>query len=159
MSIEIKEIGIEQSAEVSRIFHEYLKYLKSKGLHYEIDEEKLEGFVLSKIKSRAVLSLEAVEGETICGILFASIARISGEYLIMGQKVTGYVNDVYVLPEARGKGIAWTLVKEAEKWFSEMGADSFELHIVNGNEDAETFWKNYGMNPVSTCYFKKTGKE
>lgn len=159
VSIEIKEIEMEQSPEVTRIFLEYLHYLKSRGLHYEIDGEKLESFVRARIKSRAILSLAAVEEGTILGILFASIARISGEYLILEKKVTGYVNDVYVLPEARGKGVAWSLVEEAERWFSEMGADSFELHTVNGNDEAEGFWKSYGLNPVSTCYFKIIGKE
>lgn len=137
------------------MFLDYLKDLRSKGLHYDIDEDNIESFVMSRIRSRAILSLAAVEDEKILGIVFASIARISGEYLIMNKKITGYVNDVYVLPEERGRGIAWSLINEAEKWFAEMGADSFEIHIVNGNKEAAAFWESYGLEPVSACYFKK----
>lgn len=56
----------------------------------------------------------------------------------------GYVNDICVTREARGRGIGRALVLDALDWMRDRGAESFEVHVADRNPGALEFWRAMG---------------
>jgi len=60
----------------------------------------------------------------------------------------GFLDLLYVRPEARGKGIAHELVREAAAQLRAQGADMFELEVLASNGDARAVYERWGFAPV-----------
>jgi GNAT superfamily N-acetyltransferase len=58
--------------------------------------------------------------------------------------LTGFVGQLYVLPAARGGGLAAALLGAAEEWCRSRGVDQVELQVMAGNAVAERFWRRQG---------------
>jgi ribosomal protein S18 acetylase RimI-like enzyme len=70
-----------------------------------------------------------------------AVARRKGERL-------GFLEVVYVKPEARRQGLAAALVREAAKRLREAGADMFELELLASNTEARAIYERWGLKPV-----------
>lgn len=70
-----------------------------------------------------------------------AVARKKGERL-------GFLEIVYVKPEARRRGLAAELVREAAKRLREAGADMLELEVLASNVEARAIYERWGMKPV-----------
>ncbi|HZR96822.1 MAG TPA: GNAT family N-acetyltransferase [Gaiellaceae bacterium] len=60
----------------------------------------------------------------------------------------GFVDLVYVRPEARGRGVARRLVAEATRQLRERGAEHVELEVLASNERARALYERWGFRPV-----------
>ena len=60
------------------------------------------------------------------------------------QRVRGYLYNVYVAPEARGKGLARRLTEAALSQARKIGLEMVELHA---SKDAETLYRHMGFEP------------
>jgi ribosomal protein S18 acetylase RimI-like enzyme len=60
----------------------------------------------------------------------------------------GFLDVVYVKPEARGKDVAAGLVREAARRLGEQGADMLELEVLHSNERARGVYEHWGFAPV-----------
>lgn len=63
--------------------------------------------------------------------------------------VSARISDVYVLPEHRGKGIAASLMKEAERRAAKDGARTVSLDVGNIITPARALYKSMGYVPLS----------
>ena len=90
-----------------------------------------------------VLMLGAFEGERIVGITRATLWNKSG--MIEGIK-TVCLDNIYILPEARRKGIAKALFQAVEAWAKQQGAVRLDLHVWDFNRDAIALYKAMGMD-------------
>ena len=90
-----------------------------------------------------VLMLGAFEGERIVGITRATLWNKSG--MIEGVK-TACLDNIYVLPSARRKGIAGKFFDEVEAWAKRQGAVRLELHVWDFNQDAIALYQKMGMD-------------
>lgn len=60
------------------------------------------------------------------------------------QRVRGYLYNVYVVPEARGNGLARRLTETALAHAREIGVEMVELHA---SKDAEQLYRGMGFEP------------
>ena len=70
-----------------------------------------------------------------------AVARRRGERL-------GFLEVVYVRPQARGKGVAAELVHEAASRLREAGAEMLELEVLASNAEARAIYERWGFKPV-----------
>jgi ribosomal protein S18 acetylase RimI-like enzyme len=56
----------------------------------------------------------------------------------------GYINDICVTQEKRGRGIGEALVKDAVRWLKNHGAESVEVYVSKANDGAQRFWRRVG---------------
>jgi ribosomal protein S18 acetylase RimI-like enzyme len=89
-------------------------------------------------------ALERLVGEEI--VLLAddqglAVARRQGERL-------GFLDIVYVRPEARRSGLGAQLVREAVTRLREAGVEMLELEVLASNTEARAIYERWGLKPV-----------
>ena len=99
-----------------------------------------------------VLELGAFENEQLVGFVRASLWEESG--MIQGVK-TVCLDDIYVLPACRRRGIATRLFAAVEHWAKEQGAIRLDLHTWAFNKDAVAMYRAMGMTPQRYVFEKK----
>lgn len=70
-----------------------------------------------------------------------AVARLRG-------KRFGFLEVVYVRPDARQGGIAAQLVREVVSRLSEAGAEMLELEVLASNVEARAIYERWGLKPV-----------
>ena len=70
-----------------------------------------------------------------------AVARRKGERL-------GFLELVYVRPQARRSGIAAELVRETVTRLREAGADMLELEVLASNTEVQAIYERWGLRPV-----------
>jgi len=70
-----------------------------------------------------------------------AVARRKGERL-------GFLELVYVKPEARRRGLAAELVRETVKRLREAGAEVLELEVLASNTEARAIYERWGLKPI-----------
>lgn len=63
---------------------------------------------------------------------------------------SAFVDDLFVIPEARGKGIATALFEELKKYLGRWGAVSIDLCVWDFNTEAKAFYEKLGMKTQRT---------
>lgn len=104
-----------------------------------------------KIESEDVISILAEEENEILGICFAVMRRRS----MMVNMTTAYMDDLCVKREARRRGIATKLFREAEKRAAASGAERLDLMVWEFNKAAVEFYKSLGMTEQRYILEKK----
>ena len=99
-----------------------------------------------------VLQLGAFEHEQLVGVVRASLWEESG--MVKGIK-TVCLDDIYVLPNFRRRGVATRLFAEVESWAKEQGAVRLDLHTWDFNRNALAMYKAMGMTPQRYVFEKK----
>ena len=99
-----------------------------------------------------VLQLGAFEYEQLVGVVRASLWEESG--MVKGIK-TVCLDDIYVLPNYRRRGVATRLFDAVESWAKEQGAVRLDLHIWDFNRNALAMYKAMGMTPQRYVLEKK----
>ena len=89
------------------------------------------------------LMLGAFEEGILLGTIRATLWNKSG--MIEGVK-TVCLDNIYVLPEGRRKGIAKALFMEVEAWAKTQGAVRLDLHVWDFNRDAIALYRAMGMD-------------
>jgi len=91
------------------------------------------------------------------------VAEVSGEVIgyVMGiivdllpemfeQERAGFLADIYVRPEHRGKGIGRGLVSSLADWFRSRGIEHMEWYVASANHSGIAFWLAMGGRDVMT---------
>ena len=60
----------------------------------------------------------------------------------------GFLDVLYIAPEARGSGVAAELVREAASALRDRGAEVLELEVLQSNERARAVYEHWGFAPV-----------
>jgi ribosomal-protein-alanine N-acetyltransferase len=98
-------------------------------------EEDVAG--LDEVVGRDVVLLAEQDGEAV-GLAVA--AKRGGRL--------GFLDLVYVRPDARGAGVAAELVRAAAEQLQARGADVLELDVLASNEGARGVYERWGFRPV-----------
>ena len=70
-----------------------------------------------------------------------------------------YLEDLYVVPHLRGKGIGKALLARVARTAKERGCGRFEWSVLDWNEPSIAFYKKLGAVPLSDwTVFRVTGK-
>ncbi len=121
-------------------------------VHREKEESYPKEAFLENLASPAVLQLGAFEDDRLAGIVRATLWEESG--MVKGLR-TVCLDDIYVLPAYRRRGIAAKLSSEVETWAKEQGAVRLELHTWDFNKGAVAMYRAMGMTPQRYVFEKK----
>lgn len=94
------------------------------------------------------LELGAFDGEQIVGVVGATIGEESG--MINGVK-TVCLDNIYVLPAYRRRGIAAKIFAEVEAWAKEQGTVRLDVYTWNFNKGAIAMYDTMGWHPNAMC--------
>lgn len=137
------------------MFSTYLETLKAAGLRYDLRHEGVADLLTGRVRSRRTLLAVAEEDGELLGFVCASVSRMSGEYLCEGEGSIGYVDDIYVRPESRGRGVADALEEAAEDWLTQTGVRAVRVLVLFENAAGTAFWRKRGLEPMAAMCYKK----
>lgn len=83
----------------------------------------------------------------------------AGHYSTWWDGWYGHLEDVYVLPEFRRRGIGKALVEFIVDTAREMGLIRLEMHVLTRNTPARTFYTGLGFSSDSVYYSRGRGTE
>ena len=105
----------------------------------------------SKVTAEDKAIFVADIGDRIVG--FADVQRLSSPpFPMFRPREFALVDNVFVLPEFRGTGLAQSLFNQAKIWAKDQGLVSIQLKVYNANLPAVRFYEKEGLAPVSTTY-------
>jgi ribosomal protein S18 acetylase RimI-like enzyme len=97
--------------------------------------------------SHSCLFVAEARGEAgIVGFLSGELREGSPAF---NQKTWAAVEDVYVLPEHRSRGMGRTLFEACSDWAKKKGAAGISLQVAAGNARARKFYEALGFREVS----------
>ena len=91
----------------------------------------------------------------IVGYILAVIVNLLPE--MFEQEYSGFIADVFVLPEYRKRNIGRALVQEAVSWFRGQGIEHYEWYVASQNITAVAFWRAVGGRNVMIRMRADTG--
>lgn len=98
------------------------------------------------------LELGVFDGDLLVGIVRATLWE---ESIMRKDLKTVCLDDIFVLPAYRRRGIAAKLFAEVEAWAKEQGAIRLELHTWDFNKGAIAMYEAMGMTPQRYVFEKK----
>jgi ribosomal protein S18 acetylase RimI-like enzyme len=72
--------------------------------------------------------------------------NIARPYEVFARQKIFHISNVYVIPEARRRGIATALVQEALAWARDQECRETDLNVLCTNEKARQLYKKLGFN-------------
>ena len=85
-----------------------------------------------------------VDGNVV-GTLLGSVVDVAG-WRWTNNRCYGYIEELVVDENQRGKGFARQLMATFEGWAKKKGAVSVELHVWSNNQTANEFYRRYGFS-------------
>ncbi len=67
----------------------------------------------------------------------------------------GYLADIYLIPEAQGKGLGNKLLEHAMQWFGQKKIDLVFLQVLEDNKQGKKFWEKSGFKPNKAVMVKR----
>ncbi len=114
--------------------------------------ENLKEFFLKKIHSENALLLVCETEGKLVGYSLCYIAKEMPIYVI---DKTGYLSDLYILPEYRGKGISTKFKDAAFDWFKKKGITHASVKTRIVNKKSKEIYKHWGFFEYSVSFRKK----
>ena len=98
------------------------------------------------------LELGAFDGDCLVGFVRATLRH---ESFMLKDLKTVCLDNIYVRPAYRRRGIAAKLFAQVEGWARERGAVRLELHTWDFNQGAIAMYRDMGMTPQRYVFEKK----
>ena len=121
-------------------------------VHRDKDEIYPKDAFFQNLADPDVLQLGVFENEKIVGFVRATLWEESG---MVRDVKTVCLDNIYVLPSHRRRGVAKKLFAEVELWAKEQGAIRLDLHTWDFNKDAIALYQAMGMSPQRYVFEKK----
>lgn len=140
----------EDTPLILRFIRELAAY---EGLLDEVtaDEKTLEKWIFDKKKAEVIFALEAGK-EVGFALFFHNFSTFLGRAGL-------YLEDLYVMPEYRGKGYEKGLLKKLAKIAKERGCGRLEWWCLDRNTPSIGFYLSLGAEPMSDwTVYRLTGK-
>ncbi len=104
--------------------------------------------------------LIAEVGGTPAGFLSASVAGFPPRWARLEERpnLQGFIDDVFVEPGVRNRGVGTALFNAAEERFRAMGCDNLRLWVAAGNQGAREFYRGLGFQEHRLGLRKDLGK-
>ena len=117
-------------------------------------------YIISECKKHEGVIFIAEEGGHAIGLVVAKIFQDGTEYnLTTSCPKIGFISDLVVKKDKRGKGIGKILIEKAERYFSEKKCEYTQLEVFAPNERALELYKKLGFMVNSYYLSKKTGQD
>ena len=79
-------------------------------------------------------------------VAFAN-AHIQENQTLFKERI-GFLDSMYIRPEARGEGLFSTLLHRIEGWFRSKEAEEAQLGVAAANQHAKEIWAAHGYEPL-----------
>ena len=151
----IRNLTESDYEQVFRLFKELDHFHALARPDYFIDREDQETYpkdaYLHNLAYPSSLQMGAFEDTQLVGLVEATLWDESG--MVKGIK-TVCLDNIYVLPTHRRRGIARQLFHAVESWAKEQNAVRLDLHTWDFNKDAIAMYKAMGMTPQRYIFEK-----
>ena len=91
--------------------------------------------------------LVAEQDEGLAGFILFAVREEFGTHVPEATRLLGQISDLWVTPDARGRGIARMLIAAAEAHLKSAGLKRIEITAVAGNERALRLYRVLGYDP------------
>lgn len=152
--MEIRRLTLQ---DYDQLFHLY-QQLDAMHIHarpdYFVHREDLypKDTYLHNLEYPGCVDFGVFEDDKLIGFAGATLWNESG--MVKGLK-TVCLDNIYVQPEYRRRGIAARLFAEIEAWAREQGAVRLDLHTWEFNQGAIALYREMGMVPQRYVFEKK----
>jgi ribosomal protein S18 acetylase RimI-like enzyme len=85
----------------------------------------------------------------VLGYAFCQISEVQNDILLQDTK-TMYIDDICVDENARGKHVGKALFEYVRDYAQTIGCHNITLNVWTGNDAAQSFYKNMGMQVQKT---------
>ena len=85
----------------------------------------------------------------VLGYAFCQISEVQNDILLQDTK-TMYIDDICVDENARGKHVGKALFEYVRDYAQTIGCHNITLNVWSGNDAAQSFYKNMGMQVQKT---------
>ena len=146
MDIQFRRAADQDGNTIADFIQAALKDMESVGGHKANHDEKFWQWYRKEItvfiRTDDRLYLFAQKKNSAIGFLEGKIIRLHEMFTNVNSF---HISVVYVLPEARQRGVATALVQEALRWASEQGCGEADLNVLFNNEKARRLYKKIGF--------------
>lgn len=152
MNIEIIEASVDDYGVLMSLYYEsdlyhYEKMPLELKKPEEIAQQRTKESFQQLLGSENNILLMAVSEGQVCGLIAANI-RERASFIHSAKKVA-YIDEVTVLSQYQGKGIAKYLINYLEAYFSAQGITEIELNVYQFNQSAIALYKGLGYEVKS----------
>lgn len=135
IEVQIRQ-GEESDCEViCALIQELAEYEKKDPTKVTLEKVQKYGFGKERLFS---IELAEIEGEVVGYVLYYFTFRANEMKPIL------YLEDLYVRPEYRRKGVAKALLEKIRGYAEAKGAPYFELNVFDWNNSAQAFYESLG---------------
>lgn len=157
MDIKLRKIKKSDWPQMKNILSEYNDYHKkifSKtdpafAVFAQGYEEK---YFYKMVNKKKKIFLAALDNEKIVGFINAKVYDNKLDNKKVGM---GYLTDIFVTKNHRGKGVAELMWQEVLKWFKHQGVKFYQLHVLYDNKDPQKIYKKWGFKPFGLRMMRK----
>ncbi len=133
------------------LFDAYRRFYRQGG-----DPEGAREFLCALLESgRAVVFLAVAEGEG-GGRTALGFTQLFPSHSSVSMKPLWILNDLYVAPEARRRGVARALMERASEHARASGAKGLVLETEKHNHQAKRLYESLGWKPGETDHYELT---
>ena len=154
--MEIRKLTVDDHNEVEELFYQLDEFHVQNRPDCFVHKSKEETYPIEVFTHNLAypggLELGAFENGIMVGFARATLWEESFE--VKGIK-TAVLDNIYVLPDYRRKGIAAKLFSEVELWAKEQGAVRLDLYTWDFNQGAIEMYRAMGMTPQRYVFEKK----
>jgi len=101
-------------------------------------------YITEKLTDEDFAVFVAGEDGTLIGYTVVFLKEYPPIWTVKG---CGFIDEMFVDPEHRGRGVGRKLYQSAEDWLRNKGAPHLELKVDLDNEPSRDFWARMGFEP------------
>ncbi len=139
----------EDAAEAARLWMRSAEEHTSHDRVYETSpgaEKTMRRFLAEVANSGYSFLFVAVTGDRTVGFISGELRQGSPTFL---PKTWASVDDVFVEPEYRNRGMGRALLQSVQAWAQERGADGISLQVAAANSRGRKFYEKLGFREIS----------
>jgi ribosomal protein S18 acetylase RimI-like enzyme len=139
----------EDAAEAARLWMQSAEEHTSHDRVYETSpgaEKTMRRFLADVAKSSYSFLFVAVVGDRTVGFISGELRQGSPTFL---PKTWASVDDVFIEPEYRNRGMGRALLQCVQAWAQERGADGISLQVAAANSRGRKFYEELGFRDIS----------
>lgn len=137
------------AAEAARLWMQSAEEHTSHDRVYETSpgaEKTMRRFLADVAKSSYSFLFVAVVGDRTVGFISGELRQGSPTFL---PKTWASVDDVFIEPEYRNRGMGRALLQSVQAWAQERGADGISLQVAAANSRGRKFYEDLGFRDIS----------
>ena len=149
MNLQIREASIEDLESLRELFveenrfHAQLVPEHVRPTQDVLTRVELEDFVSSPVQRIFV----GDDGDDLLGAIIVKLKEQPADRWKAARRF-GYVDELIVSANARGRGVGSQLMAAARDWLLSKGVRAMELHVWSANVDARQFYEALGMRTL-----------